>query len=148
MLNNVYDPLVEIADVIKTIVRPEFVWMNLEIDLIDTDIFDVDVAIPPNENVGVIVQYTGFKTDTNHKNTVISNIINLEYRIIVIAPDELFHSVVGVKWIEILKALNGLSIGEQCFKLTLIDDIREFNEPDFVSGFCATPMVLSLKVIV
>lgn len=149
MLDNIYTPLMDIGEVIKPLINPAFLWVNVDIELLDTEIFNsFDGNIQGSDKIGVILQYTGFKTNTNHKSTDKVCVIHLEYRVVVVAPSELFPTVAGAKWCEIMNALNGFSPNNDCFTLNLIDDLREGNEPDFKAGFCAIPMMFSLKQMI
>jgi len=142
----VYDAEDAIVSLLEPLFPDGHVFSQYDITKISSEFFRTVENV--DDRIAALVVNAGFSVPEVIGNRK-ANVIKPLWRIIVVAPSELYKSHAGVKLMEVIKVLTGETIYSDTGKpLTLSTDVREFNEPDFVSDVVSIPCVFTYDLII
>jgi hypothetical protein len=145
-ITNIYQPESLIVSGLQTLFPANMIFVESGLEGLTNEIF-YDIA-DPADKVAVLVINAGFKADPPVGNNR-SPIQRLKgyWQIVVVCPSELYYTVGGVKFIEVVNHFKGLHLGDLGM-MKLIDDERGFNKPDYLNDMVYLPMLFSVDEIV
>jgi hypothetical protein len=114
---------------------------DVEIDQTDNKIFK---GLLKAEAVACLIQYSSMKVTVKSR---AKQKLQLQYKITIFAPRESYKDVAGSKFVEVITALKTVIPAGACEQLYLIDDIREFNTPEFLIDVVAIPLLVAFDVV-
>lgn len=145
-INNYFQAQPLIVDAVSTIFMKDMVFTGVDINDLDNDDFKkYDNA---EDNVGLIIQQAGYKVDPLHgKKSFKQQRFKYFWRLAVVCPAELYDTFGGTKHTEVIAKLMGLKLSVDFTEMNLIDDERDFNEPEMVNNLMYLPMMFEVQAI-
>lgn len=125
---------------INDLFKKDMVITGVEIGDVDNTIFNnIDLD---SEKLGVLIRQAGYKVDgLKGKRSFKQQKIKFFWQLAIVCPSENYDSYGGLKQIEVMQRLMGIKLSDDFTELTLIDDERDFNEPEFMKDLCYIPMM-------
>jgi hypothetical protein len=143
---NIYEPEKTIITALEGIFPTGQVYSESKLEEVTNESF---LGIQNNaDKVIALVVNAGFKADppvVNNRSP--QQLIKGFWQIVVVCPTELYYSVGGVKVVEVIKLFSGFHL-EGMGKMTLVDDERGFNRPDWLNDMVYMPLMFNINIVV
>lgn len=143
-MDNLFDAEELIVDRVSTAFSTGMVFYGPDITDLDNDDFtkfDID-----DDRVGLIIRHAGFKADRIVGDKRIANQrLKTFWQLVIVCPAELYKTVGGVKFVEVVNLLKGYRLSKIFKPMELTDDERDFNEPEFIKDMVYIPMMFIVE---
>lgn len=146
-LENYFQAEQLIKDNVLTLFDENLIITGVEIgEVSNNDIFaDIDAD---SDKLALLIRQAGFKVDGLHgKRSFKQQRIKFFWQLAVVCPSELYDTYGGLKTIEVMQALMGVKLSADFTEMILIDDERDFNEPEFMKDMAYLPMMFEIQAI-
>lgn len=147
-ITNIYTPEAEIIAGLQTLFAAERIFSETVIENVTQEIF---TGVTNNaDKCGAIVINSGFKADSPvGNNRKPQQLIKAFWQIVVVCPVELYSVVGGIKLVEVINHFSGFELSASGVgKMTLVDDERGFNRPDYLNDMAYLPALFEVKAVI
>jgi len=145
-ITNIFEPERLIIEGLETLFPSNMIFVESNVERLTQEVF---YAIQdPADKVAALVINAGFKADPpvgNNRSPV--QRLKGYWQIVVVCPTELYYTVGGVKFVEVINHFKGLHLGDLGI-MKIIDDERGFNKPDYLNDMVYIPVLFSVDEIV
>lgn len=145
-ITNIFEPEALIVAGLETIFPANMIFVESKLEQLTNEVFYAITA--PEDKVAVLVINAGFKADApvgNNRSPV--QRLKGYWQVVVVCPSELYYTVGGVKFVEVVNHFKGFHLGDLGI-MKLIDDERGFNKPDYLNDMVYLPMLFSVDEII
>lgn len=145
-LTNYFQAEQLISERVSGMFNSELIVTGVEIGEVDNSIFDhIDGGA---DKLGLLIRQAGFKVDSlKGKRSFKQQRIKFFWQLAVICPSEFYDTHGGLKSIEVMQGLMGVKLSPDFTEMILIDDERDFNEPEFMKDMAYIPMMFEVEAI-
>ena len=145
-INNLYEPESAIITALEGIFPAGAVYSESALEEVSNDIF-TGIELNADKVIALVVN-AGFKADPPVGNSrAPQQRLKGFWQIVVVCPTELYYTVGGLKSVEVIKLFSGFDL-EGLGKMTLVDDERGFNRPDYLNDMVYLPLMFNVNVVV
>lgn len=145
-LTNYFQAEQLISERVSGMFNSELIVTGVEIGEVDNSIFDhIDADA---DKLGLLIRQAGFKVDSlKGKRSFKQQRIKFFWQLAVICPSEFYDTYGGLKSVEVMQELMGVKLSPDFTEMILIDDERDFNEPEFMKDMAYIPMMFEVEAI-
>ena len=147
-ITNVFTPEGDIRTGLEALFDPGMIFIEPEVDRVTREIFDGKAT--NDDKVGAIIINAGFKADAPvGNNRRPQQLLKMFWQISVVCPVELYSVVGGAKLVEVITHFSGFELSASGLgKMTLVDDERGFNRPDYLNDMAYLPALFEVKAVI
>lgn len=143
-IGNYFEVEALIIDKCQDLFSPKMIFNQSEIGDLDND--DFTEFTVEEDRVGLMVRQAGFKVDPlKGKKSFKQQKVKFFWQLIVVCPSDLYDTVGGLKVIEVMQRLMGVKLSKDYTEMQLIDDERDFNQPEFMKDLVYIPTMFQLE---
>lgn len=147
-ITNIYTPESEIIAGLQSLFAPNMIFPEARLEEVTEELFR---GVAQNEDkVAALVINAGFKADPPAgNNRRPQQLLKAYWQIVVVCPIELYSAVGGVKLVEVINHFSGFELSAAGVgKMTLVDDERGFNRPDYLNDMAFIPALFQVKAVI
>ena len=128
----------------RDLFSPNMIYKHSEVGDLDND--DFTKFTIDSDKVGLMVMQAGFKVNPMvGKRSFKQQKIKFFWRLAIVCPSDLYDTIGGLKKWEVMQRLMGTKLSPNYTELVLIDDERDFNEPEFMRDFSYQPIMFQCE---
>ena len=127
-INNIYDAEAELVGLLQEYFNDELMFSR---DTITALTDDRMARYDKDERLACFIELKGYHVSEETRGT--NNLIDVEWRVYVIAPSEKYNTKLGAMLVEVIRKVTG-SPTKCCGRFNLISDKHQFHEPIFDTG--------------
>lgn len=147
-ITNIYTPESEIIAGLQSLFASNMIFPEARLEEVTEELFR---GVAQNEDkVAALVINAGFKADPPAgNNRRPQQLLKAYWQIVVVCPIELYSAVGGVKLVEVINHFSGFELSAAGVgKMTLVDDERGFNRPDYLNDMAFIPALFQVKTVI
>jgi len=145
-LTNYFQAELLIKNAVADLFSTGMIYTGVEINELDNDDF---TKMPTEaEQLGLVIRQAGFKLDPlQGKRSYQQQRIKFFWQLAVVCPSDIYYTHGGIKVINVMQRLMGVKLSADFTEMQLIDDERDFNEPEFMKDLAYMPMMFQIDAI-
>jgi hypothetical protein len=145
-ISNIFEAESFIRQGLETLFPADRIFVEANVEQLTNEFFRTIEL--PEDKVAALIINSGFKADApvgNNRAPV--QRLKAYWQIVVVCPTELYYTVGGVKFVEVLNHFRGFTLGT-LGKMKIVDDERGFNKPDYLNDLVYLPALFAVDEIV
>lgn len=128
----------------KNLFSPGMIFNQSEIGSLDND--DFTQFTIDSDKIGLMIRQAGFKVDPLvGKKSFKQQKVKFFWQLIIVCPSDLYDTIGGLKVIQVMQRLMGVKLSPNYTEMMLIDDERDFNQPEFMKDLAYIPTMFQCE---